>query len=99
MKILSVFIVFCALVFTNCQKSNANADEADATNIKTAPFENSQFRIERASTNLPEATTKIHFFDESNGICLTGGVFSTFEVNNAHKAGGSIYTTNNGGLT
>jgi photosystem II stability/assembly factor-like uncharacterized protein len=100
MKISSVFLVFCALVFTNCQKFNANTDEADATNIKTAPFENSQFKIERASTSLPEATTKIHFFDESNGICLTGGkIYNTMDVENAHTAGGSLYTTNNGGLT
>jgi hypothetical protein len=99
MKILSVFLVFCALVFTNCQKSN-NPEDADARAIKTAPFENSAFKIERASVSLPEATTKIHFFDESNGICLTGGkIYNTMDVENAHTAGGSVYTTNNGGLT
>jgi photosystem II stability/assembly factor-like uncharacterized protein len=101
MKILFVFLVFCALIFTNCQKSSSNAEEIDVRVIKTAPFEDSQFKIERVSVNLPDATTKIHFFDQSNGICLTGGnkygVF--YNQGTEHTTGGSIYITNNGGST
>jgi photosystem II stability/assembly factor-like uncharacterized protein len=84
MKIFSAFLIFCALLFTNCKEAATPPEEV--TNIiKTAPFENSDFKLERASTNLPEGVTKIHFFDESNGVCLTEN--------------GSTYTTTDRGLT
>jgi photosystem II stability/assembly factor-like uncharacterized protein len=98
MKILSAFLIFCAFAFINCQKTEATAENTDTRVIKTAPFENSQFNIERASVNLPEATTKIHFFDEFNGICLTGGSnYGVLPFASTHAAGGSIYITNDGG--
>jgi photosystem II stability/assembly factor-like uncharacterized protein len=103
MKILSAFLIFCVLLFTNCKEATTPPEEV--TNIiKAAPFENSDFKIERATINLPEAVTKIHFFDEMNGICLTGGSIygagqSQIEHSPSMSAGGSIYTTNDRGLT
>jgi hypothetical protein len=72
MKILSFFLISCVLLFSNCKEATVMPAPEAATNvIKTMPFENSQFKIERASINLPKGVKKIHFFDESNGICLT----------------------------
>jgi photosystem II stability/assembly factor-like uncharacterized protein len=84
MKQLSLLLLFCAFLFSNCKEAATLPEEA--TNIiKTAPFENSDFKIERASTNLPESVTKIHFFDAANGVCLTEN--------------GAIQITNDRGLT
>jgi photosystem II stability/assembly factor-like uncharacterized protein len=101
MKQFSLLLIFCAFLLTNCKEAATLPEEA--TNIiKTAPFENSDFKIERASINLPAVTTKIHFFDEFNGICLTGGSIYGAGANMIESnslVGGSIFTTNDRGLT
>jgi hypothetical protein len=78
MKIFSALLIFCALLFTNCKK-NSTPPEIATNVIKTAPFENSDFKLERVSINLPADVRKVHFFDELNGICmdLSGKLFST----------------------
>jgi hypothetical protein len=78
MKNITSILFFCVLLFSNCKEPN-NTIEDDPKLIRTTPFENSQFKIERASINLPEAVTKIHFFDENSGICLSdsGSIFNT----------------------
>jgi BNR/Asp-box repeat len=94
MKILSAFLIFCALLFTNCKEAATPPEEV--TNIiKTAPFENNQFKIERATINLPDGVVKIHFFDESNGICLASG----FNDRGLASSGCSLYTTHDRGAT
>jgi photosystem II stability/assembly factor-like uncharacterized protein len=78
MKNITSTLFFCALIFTNCKDPNTTIED-DPKLIRTTPFENSHFKIERASINLPQAVTKIHFFDENNGICLSdsGSIFNT----------------------
>jgi photosystem II stability/assembly factor-like uncharacterized protein len=84
MKIFSALLIFCALFFSNCKKAEPTL-EVDQHLIKSAPFENSDFKLERASINLPSNTVKIHFFDQNNGICMTES--------------GSTYNTTDRGLT
>ncbi len=96
MKVFSAFLIFCAFLFTNCQKNNTPVSEETETNVITkTPFENSQFKIERATINLPDGVVKIHFFDEINGICLASG----FNDRGLALSGCSLYTTNDHGAT
>jgi photosystem II stability/assembly factor-like uncharacterized protein len=101
MKILSAFLIFSTLIFTNCSKSGPSISEETETNVITkAPFENNQFKMERASINLPQNAIKIHFFDETNGICLADGGMTPLTPSigfTATTAG--IFTTNDRGLT
>jgi photosystem II stability/assembly factor-like uncharacterized protein len=78
MKNITSILFVCALIFTNCKDSNTTIED-DPKLIRTTPFENNHFKIERASFNLPQAVTKIHFFDENNGISLSdsGSIFNT----------------------
>jgi photosystem II stability/assembly factor-like uncharacterized protein len=77
MKIISALLIFCALLFTNCKKDSAPV--VDPNLITKTPFENSDFKIERVNNTLPNSVSKIHFYDETSGICLTsmGEIYGT----------------------
>jgi photosystem II stability/assembly factor-like uncharacterized protein len=86
MKISVAFLLICTLLFSNCTKNTPTPDvEVDPTLIKTTPFENADLKLERVGMNLPDFVTKIHFFDESNGVCLSSA--------------GSLYSTTDRGVT
>ncbi len=85
MKVLAPTLILCVLLFTHCKSIDNTPEIVDQNLIQKAPFENKDFRFERASTNLPDSISKIHFFDVYNGLCITQN--------------GSIFISNDKGLT
>jgi photosystem II stability/assembly factor-like uncharacterized protein len=89
MKIYSAILIFCALLFSNCKKAEPSPEPTPVTVsfdplIRKTPYENSDFRLERVETDLPEGVAKIHFFDAKNAIYLS--------------LKGTFFTTSDGGL-
>src|SRR5690606_17313895 len=83
MKLLrNPFLVAVVLiVMAGCRK------DGELVPGERLPFSNGIFRLELVSTNLPDETINVHFFNNSEGIAMTsdGNIFKTLDAGNTWK--------------